>query len=325
MPHTPDPDSPCKSSNGSFNRLQNNPSSITLEMKISHEEPETQAQLASGSLCPGNAHPEFPGHPQHWGPYQPSRGCFMNEPNPFGSPFLANGSRSSDWNFPRATGHLPYKWANKDPPYGYPGSCANHPGQSQCQSQSQPQEPRRDTNPNIKPLHTLFQDMMVTGFGTPVNLPSPSSHMDLIPPVDMFRTASQYIIHISLPGAKKEDLSIGYDDETSTLRVAGVVHRPGVDEEMYRNLVVSGREKEVGVFERIVRLGTNEVPACVVSQRIEAKLEEGILRVFVPKGQQGEDEKKHKGKGAMVENEDESDAEALGNDMTKEYVKVDVQ
>ncbi|RJE19969.1 Hsp20/alpha crystallin family, partial [Aspergillus sclerotialis] len=102
--------------------------------------------------------------------------------------------------------------------------------------------------------------------------------VDFTPPIDIISTSSHYIIHVSLPGAKKEDLSVEYDVEESVLRVAGVVYRPDLDEEMHRGLVVAERGREIGVFEREVRLGTREVPATVLVDGIEGRLVDGVLR-----------------------------------------------
>lgn len=189
-------------------------------------------------------------------------------------------------------------------------------------------------------IHTVIQTL-ASHLGIPLDqiLPNqPQSQVDFTPPIDIITTPAQYIIHISLPGAKKEDLSVDYDSEESTLRVAGVVYRPGVDEEMHRGLVVAERAREVGVFEREVRLGTREDPARVVVEEIEGRLEEGVLRVFVPRAV----EEREKGKKVVVvddaemavDGEKENNTETLV-DMDKgnadsssdgrEYVRVDVQ
>jgi len=100
------------------------------------------------------------------------------------------------------------------------------------------------------------------------------------PEVDVFDTESAYVLHLSLPGAKKEDIGVSWDSEKSELSVAGVVHRPG-DEEFLQTLAMD--ERKVGAFERKVRLGSLANPANVDVDAITAKLEDGILRVEVPK------------------------------------------
>lgn len=105
-------------------------------------------------------------------------------------------------------------------------------------------------------------------------------NQDLVPDADIFDTESAYVVHISLPGAKKEDVGVNWDAEKSELSVAGVIYRPG-DEEFLKTLAMN--ERKVGPFERKLRLGTRASPAHIDTDGITAKLEDGILRVEVPK------------------------------------------
>ncbi|KAJ4360335.1 uncharacterized protein N0V89_000897 [Didymosphaeria variabile] len=103
---------------------------------------------------------------------------------------------------------------------------------------------------------------------------------DFIPDADIFDTPNSFVVHISLPGAKKEDVGVNWDAEKSELSIAGVIYRPG-DEEFLKTLAMD--ERKVGPFERKVRLGTRANPAAIDADGITAKLEDGILRVEVPK------------------------------------------
>ena len=103
---------------------------------------------------------------------------------------------------------------------------------------------------------------------------------DFTPACDVFDTEDAYIIHIPLPGAKKEDVGVNWDADKSELSVAGVVYRPG-DEEFLKTLAMG--EREVGVFERKVRLGSRTHPANVDMDAINAKFEDGVLMVRVPR------------------------------------------
>lgn len=103
---------------------------------------------------------------------------------------------------------------------------------------------------------------------------------DFSPAVDVFSTPSAYHIHVSLPGAKKEDVGLNYDADKSELSIAGVIYRPG-DEEFLKTLAMS--ERKVGVFDRKVRLGNGRHPAEVDADAITAKLEDGILRIELPR------------------------------------------
>lgn len=127
-----------------------------------------------------------------------------------------------------------------------------------------------------------FLRHLASQFGFPTNEPT-DNNVDFTPSVDMFDTPTSYIVHVSLPGAKKEDLSIDYDTDESVLRLAGVVYRPGLDEDLHRALVMEERNHDVGVFEREIRLGSRQAPASVLADEIAAKLEDGILKMTIPK------------------------------------------
>ncbi|TVY54977.1 Heat shock protein 16 [Lachnellula cervina] len=101
------------------------------------------------------------------------------------------------------------------------------------------------------------------------------------PPIDVFSTEKQYVLHVSLPGAKKEDVGVNWDEEKGVLNIAGVVYRHG-DEEFLKTLATS--ERKVGVFERTVKLPPgNEEKEEIDGDGISAKLEDGVLVVTVPK------------------------------------------
>jgi len=101
------------------------------------------------------------------------------------------------------------------------------------------------------------------------------------PPIDIFSTPTSYILHVALPGAKKEDVGVNWDAEKSVLNLAGVVYRQG-DEAFLKTL--SQSERKVGVFERTVKLPPgNEEKEEVDGDAIAAKLEDGVLVVTVPK------------------------------------------
>jgi HSP20 family protein len=170
-----------------------------------------------------------------------------------------------------------------------------------------------------------------------MNGPAPEG-VDFVPSVDVFDTPTNYIVHVSLPGAKKDDLSIDYDPDESVLRLAGVVYRPGISEDLHEALALEERDREVGVFEREVRLGTHEAPAAISIQDITAKLEDGVLNVTLPKTTPEPEPKKTvvvqdgntvNEKDAMQMDEkasttltpDDSDSD---NGDTKEYVKVPI-
>jgi len=110
-----------------------------------------------------------------------------------------------------------------------------------------------------------------------------SQDVNFEPRADIFENNDVYTIHLSLPGAKKSDIGVDYDGEHSILRITGVVHRPEVDEQMLKELVVDGRKRETGVFEKAIRLGTKRDPASIDVAGINAKMSDGVLVVRIPK------------------------------------------
>ena len=112
---------------------------------------------------------------------------------------------------------------------------------------------------------------------------------DFTPPADIFDTPDAYVVHVSLPGAKKEDVGVNWDADKSELNIAGVVYRPG-DEEFLKTLALD--ERKVGVFERKVKLGSKANPANVDADGISAKMEDGVLLITIPKNEEFVDVKK---------------------------------
>ncbi|ROW11544.1 hypothetical protein VMCG_01459 [Cytospora schulzeri] len=113
------------------------------------------------------------------------------------------------------------------------------------------------------------------------------------PPLDLFEQKDKWVLHLAVPGAKKEDVGVSWDADRSVLSVSGVVHRPG-DEEFLRGLI-SG-ERSTGLFSREVRLppaeggGQKQESSSkeeVDAEGIEARMEDGILIVTVPKVEKG--------------------------------------
>lgn len=131
--------------------------------------------------------------------------------------------------------------------------------------------------------HPYFQNLNL-GDLSGNNARQASNEADVFsPPVDVFNTERAFILHVALPGAKKEDVAVNWDPDSSTLNISGIVLRPG-DEQFLASLA-SG-ERTVGMFERNIVLP----PAGAATEReevdgfgISAKLEDGVLAITVPK------------------------------------------
>lgn len=129
-----------------------------------------------------------------------------------------------------------------------------------------------------------LREFFATQIGLDKNAPSTSSsntnNKESGPPADVFDTEDAFIVHVSLPGAKKSDIGVNWDAGKSELKVSGVIHRLG-DEELIKTLALD--ERVFGAFERKVRLGSRATPAQVDIDAIAARMEDGVLIVTIQK------------------------------------------
>lgn len=137
--------------------------------------------------------------------------------------------------------------------------------------------------------HPFFQNMrdQAERYRSGTNNQTPNDADSFSPPVDMFNTERAFVVHVALPGARKEDVGVDWNPDRNTLRISGVVHRLG-DEDLIRGLV-SG-ERRVGLFERDITLpppGMATDKEDVDGSSITAKMEDGVLVVTVPKMDRG--------------------------------------
>lgn len=213
-------------------------------------------------------------------------------PHPYaGFPFAAPGSRRSRGGCCRRggrggphRGHGPQE--RQDPPRDPEKSADPHHAQDppEVAPESEPEQPPPYGRPghpfDPSTLRDLFTNhplaQALRGWA------GPSSEDTFSPPLDLFETETEYVLHLALPGAKKEDVGVDWDPEAGELRAAGVVHRPG-DEAFLQGL--RSAERRVGVFERVVKLppGEGGRKEEVDGEGIAARMEDGVLVVRVPK------------------------------------------
>ena len=102
-------------------------------------------------------------------------------------------------------------------------------------------------------------------------------------PIDLFEEDSGYVLKAYVPGVKAEDVEIGAESETVTIKA----HIPGEAEKegaaAYRWLV-----GELG-YGDVVRTVT--LPAAIDAGKIEASVENGVLMVIVPKAEEAKPRK----------------------------------
>ncbi|MGE5085377.1 MAG: Hsp20/alpha crystallin family protein [Bacillota bacterium] len=85
----------------------------------------------------------------------------------------------------------------------------------------------------------------------------PSTQRTLTPAWETSETESHFLLSLDLPGVAKEDIKIDFDKNT---------------------LTIAGERKRVGTFKRSFTL-----PNTVESEKIEARYENGVLEIILPK------------------------------------------
>jgi HSP20 family protein len=110
-------------------------------------------------------------------------------------------------------------------------------------------------------------DQTFTGLG----LPSPLSEATgWAPPVDIEERDDAYVFQAELPGVEREDVNI--ELVGNELQISGEI------KEREREGILRKRTRKVGQFEYRVVL-----PDQVDAERVDAKLNDGVLTVHVPK------------------------------------------
>jgi len=99
---------------------------------------------------------------------------------------------------------------------------------------------------------------------------------DFTPTVDISETDKAFEVQLAIPGVKKDDVNISVENDQLT--ISGERHAESENTE--RNF--HSRESFYGTFSR-----TFTLPEIVNAEKIEAKQEDGILKLILPK-----DEKK---------------------------------
>ena len=96
----------------------------------------------------------------------------------------------------------------------------------------------------------------------------------LVPPVDIVEDKEGITLTADMPGVAKENLAIGVDGETLTLEGGVTLHEPAELKSVYAEVCVA-QYKRSFVQSRDLDTG-----------RIDARLQNGVLTVRIPKAEQ---------------------------------------
>ncbi len=92
------------------------------------------------------------------------------------------------------------------------------------------------------------------------------------PPLEVFEREDEYIVKAELPGMKKEEIDISVIGDTLTIKGERKTEKEAKEEDYYLC------ERCYGSFERSLSL-----PTAVETGKVEAKYENGVLEIKLPK------------------------------------------
>lgn len=101
------------------------------------------------------------------------------------------------------------------------------------------------------------------------------SYADLTPIVDVEETEQEFLISAEIPGIKKDDIKITF--ENNYLTISGEKKaKKEVKEENYHH-----SERSYGKFSRTIA-----IPSGVMLDKIEAEYDQGVLNIKIPKSEE---------------------------------------
>ncbi|MHB1007344.1 MAG: Hsp20/alpha crystallin family protein [Chloroflexota bacterium] len=122
-------------------------------------------------------------------------------------------------------------------------------------------------------MRQMMARMYAEGFGRPPLIPG-KRHAQTLSPVDVYETGDAYIVKAPLPGARAEDVRMSCAGRILSIRVAVKGEAQVVpDRYLYR-------ERAFGSFTREV-----ELPAPVLVDKAEARVDNGVLSLSLPKSE----------------------------------------
>lgn len=110
----------------------------------------------------------------------------------------------------------------------------------------------------------------------------PTRDGGFVPALDLSETPDAYIVELAVPGMKAEDLNVTI--ENGVLSISGEVKKSAEEHERNYHRI----ERRYGRFSRSITL-----PSTVRGDAIEARLENGVLTLRVPKAEEVKPRKIH--------------------------------
>ena len=101
------------------------------------------------------------------------------------------------------------------------------------------------------------------------------SYSDITPTVDVEETDQEFLITAEIPGIKKDDIKITFENNYLTISGEKKVKKERKDENFHH------MERRYGKFSR-----TLGIPAGVMLDKIEAEYEQGVLHIKIPKAEE---------------------------------------
>jgi HSP20 family protein len=95
------------------------------------------------------------------------------------------------------------------------------------------------------------------------------------PALDISERRDAYVVTVEVPGVKPEDLDITLEDGLLTIQGERQFTSESSEEQYHRV------ERSSGAFRRSITL-----PAHVMADAVEASMEDGVLRILVPKAEE---------------------------------------
>ena len=119
-----------------------------------------------------------------------------------------------------------------------------------------------------------FETRIGTALWTPIPRPTPSllERVDVAGPMDLEDQGTEYLVHVDVPGIKKDELLIRFLDQSLEIKA----ETEKIRESEQRNYVYHERSS-TGIQRRV------NFPTPILPEKAEATLEHGVLTVIVPK------------------------------------------